>query len=241
MCRHVLAPACLLVLALAGDSFAGFAVLAPSAAATRVSTDFNGPNPTYSLSGVQLTASRDARYGGSFTDIGVRFDLGTAVPAGATIASATLSVAIAQAFSIRSGRDAATLDVAGFGVAGGPLALTDFLAPYPAANVGSASIPFASGITSFAVAPIRFDVTSLLGSILAGGSPAVMFQFEASPDTSITLAGPREAGDGGGPSLVITFAATVPEPASALLAGLGVALAAGAGRLARRPRHRDAA
>ncbi len=182
----------------------------------------------------------DAAQTASYTSTGFKFALGSALPSGASITSATLSLAVVKTDPIGGRRDGPLiLDVAGFGSSPGALKLADFAQGFPSPNVGrDPNLPVFIGSTYPGGLVVEtFNVTSLLGSTLAAGSSSVLFQLDLEfASYAIFFGGPNDANPANRPTLVISYASAVPEPASALLCLVGLGGALIAVRAARSPR-----
>jgi hypothetical protein len=163
-----------------------------------------------------LVDGRDQRS----VDSDVEFNISsfTKLAHSAVVQSATLSLDIAGAQTLAS---PASVSVNGYGDGDGIVGLGDFVKPTTLLGI--------TGTLSDAVAgseevPFRFDVTSFLQSLANLGTPAVGFHLEGpSGDSSAWVWGNAASDSADRPSLEVTFAAaSVPEPASALLIGLGI-------------------
>ncbi len=228
--------ACGLVIMAGPWASAGYIVEGAFSSAARFSTNFNAQSgtpgetgPTYTLiTSGNLPAYKDVRGAGSFGDASLKFALSSVVPAGQSIVAATLTLNAARIVSSLNGQ-APSLVVTGFAADTNPIAFTDFDRP----GMALGSMPVIATVGSSLAGganPLIYDVTRFLQSLQANGSTSAGFRLD-NPTSGIVLI--SSVGDpiaANQPSLTITYAATVPEPMSALLAALGLVIALGAAR-----------
>ena len=204
--------------------------------AARVSTNTNTPfppGPTYSLVTTPTTsygessliASSDGRSTGYFSDSALKFALGAVIPPGQSIIAATLSLTVkmSQITVINS----PSLGVYGFTANANAVALSDF--SLSSTLVGQTTQLGNTGYTSV-LPPFTFDVTSFLRSLGSSGATSAGFRLETLTGGNLNFANSDDPTQAYRPTLTITYAAAVPEPASAALTVLGVAIAWAAAR-----------
>ncbi len=185
----------------------------------RLTDGFGTASPTYRPQGAttSLVAGSDAKSDVA-TESAIRFAL-AGVTGPATAATLTVTVLFTQAGS-GSGASLTTFGLYGRGAAdAGPVTLADFAG---GSFLGGETLP-TQGVANLT---FSFDATaSLLAAQAAGAqSFAVAFLTSGPLGSSATF---------GNPTLAITYAAAVPEPGSAVLAGIGVVIA-GAGWMRRK-------
>jgi len=225
---------CGLVAMTAVSAHAGFVSEGAFAFAGRVSTNYNFPfippfsnGPTYTLVTTSqggffspLSANVDLRGAGSFSDSALKFALGSVVPAGQSVVAATLT------FNVQASQFVTTtspvLTVSGFNTNANAVALADF--SLPVTILGSTPPLGNSGVTgSTTFPPFVFDVTSYLQSLQGVGATSAGFRFDDAGG-NVFISAPNDPNAAFQPTLAITYAATVPEPASAILATAGLAI-----------------
>jgi len=226
--------ACGLVATTALSARAGFVAEGAFAFAGRVTQDFNTPfnpplsnGPTYTLvttsqGGVfsPLSANFDTRGRGTFSDSALKFALSSVVPAGQSVIAATLT------FNVQASQFVTTtspvLTASGFNANANAVSLADF--SLPTTTLGSTPPLGNSGVlgsTSFP--PFVFDVTSYLQSLQGVGATSAGFRFDDFGG-NVYISAPNDPNAAFQPTLAITYAATVPEPASAVMATAGLAI-----------------
>jgi PEP-CTERM motif len=204
---------------------AGTIVEAPSTVGTLLVTNAATPTPTETLTlgGAILINSFDGRGTAQYADSIFKFVLPTLAP-GDVITSATFAFTVETAQQVI---DAPSLDVAGFGSNSSSVTIPEFFgSTTPVGSTGT--IPS----NPPAVTPYSFDVTSLVLS-LVGGSSDVGLLTSVPGISNVSIYGDDSSNPVSvRPTLTITFSA-VPEPASWVLAGLGLLGAIGFKRMRR--------
>ncbi len=186
----------------------------------RNSMNFNFPTPTYGFFS-SLVVGRDGRGAGNDNDAAVKFFLGSVIPPGYRITSAILTINVAQSQSTGGGGDTTSFTVAARGTSSGPLTLDEFL--LSATTLATQSVPLGIGSPNGPYPPISFDVTSVLGSLLATGAAAVDFQFDpVFGGSNSMLSGMNDAVAANRPNLLITYSAAIPEPSSKTLMAIAL-------------------
>ena len=223
--------ACCLIVGIASRADAGYVAEGAFASASRFSTNYNTPldpphesGPTYTLvNSGNLPTYRDLRGTGSFSDGSIKFALGSALPAGQTIVSASLTLNVALSFATLAGQ-APTLAVAGFATTMNPISLADFDQPWMALGSQSVVSNLGRNLSNVPTALV-YDVTGFLQSLQNAGVAAAGFQVDNLTNGLVIISPFDDPTLGNQPSLSIIYAASVPEPMSAVLmaAGLGIA------------------
>jgi hypothetical protein len=215
-------------MAVAGErGQAGTIVEAPSTVGTLMVTNAATPTPTemLTLGGATLINSFDGRQNGQYADSIFKFALPSLAP-GDVITSATFAFTVESAQQVI---DPPSLDVGGFGSNSSTVTIPEF-------SVSTTSVGTTGTIPSSPpmVTPYSFDVTSLLLSLLAGSSD-VGFLTSVPLTSNVTIYGDDSSNPASvRPSLTITYSsAAVPEPASCVLAALGLLGVVGFQRLRR--------
>ncbi len=221
---------CLLVLSMTVPARADFLSEGAFTLGTRNAIGTNDPSgPTFGLSTPDLIASGiDARGPGGFKNAGLKFALGPVLSVAGSVTSATLTLNVTVSQSSIGQSPTGIVALGGFGSNTNPLALSDFGAN-PLA-LGSRTIPTNIGSPTLPTyPPLVFDVTSFVRNLVASGSTAAGFQID-DPVADTLFVFSNNA------NLTINYSASVPEPASVVMAGigLGLALAVGRRRLGRR-------
>ena len=193
----------------------------------RVINNYFFGTPTSSLVSkpTTLVAGSDRRGLGSFSDIGLKFALGSIIPAQSEILVATLTFSVEGSFPVGGGSPTTTLVTSGSASAAGPLSLNDFSTA--TGNVGSQSVPGNIFLGSSPVVPLAYNVTALIQALVNAGSSSVLFQLDDS--TAQTLFVIASAGDSTAAnlpylSIIYAPAAAVPEPTSFALVSIATAL-----------------
>jgi len=173
-----------------------------------------------------LVAGSDRRSMAGFSDIGLKFALGSIIPAQSEILVATLTFSVVDSFPVGGSSPTTTLVTSGSASAAGSLSLNDFSTA--TGNVGSQSIPTSISIGNSPVIPLAYNVTALVQALVNAGSSSVLFQLDNSTaQTEITIASAGDSNAANRPYLSIVYApavATVPEPTSFALVGIATAL-----------------
>ncbi len=197
----------------AGATHAGFITEAPASVGTLFVTRAASPDPVRNLmlGGAILADGYERRYGGSYSESALKFDLGS-IPRGSQVTSATFRFTVAVAVTVLN---APTLNVDTFPATGPPTAVADFSAL--TTKLGSTG-----SIANLAAdLPFTFDVTSLVGSLAGGISPDIGFLLSVPSDSNVLIYGDDAANPAEfRPSLSITYGATVPGPSSLILCGV---------------------
>jgi hypothetical protein len=215
----MMAWAALILFVSAGPARGGLLTLQATSGAERL-IDFRHLHPVETLypynpfPGIWLV-SGDTRAGFS-TDAAIKFDLSpiSAIPQGNTITSVTFTFDVVGTQTTVFGPALNVLG--GAGSDSGVINLSDFPPPGlgwagpSIARIAPPQIPENAFPGSVDI-PISIDVTSIIQSLTASGTPFAVFGFEVGPsNVAISAASPV---------LTVSF---VPEPASALLLGLGL-------------------
>jgi hypothetical protein len=225
----------------AGPARAAFLTGSPTGVGTLRIDNVAGPNPrtTYTAGGATLFDFAQPAEGGSIGYSILKFDLAP-LAGGASVSAAFLDLTVATAQTVTS---SPRLGLNGLGSITAAVTAADFPLP-PSFTVGTAL--FTSGVIPSqppVVTPLHIDVTGFVQG-MAGGGPryAAFFTYFSGPGGSVTLYGDDPANAAGlRPTLSVTFTpAATPEPASAVLVGLGGGLVAAVGAVRRWKRGRRA-
>lgn len=226
-------PLALLLLALGGASApaarGAFVSEGSFDAAVRSTSNVNAPGPggpTYTLTrGGELQVGTDAR-GGFAADSGLKFALGSAVGSGQAITSATLTLNVALVQGA-AGLPVIEVDLTAFGTTDANLTLADFAGPQISA--GSAVVVgqvnsmgnLAGSDAGIPLAPVTFDVTAALNSLLASGATSVGFVLASSSSNALFFSSSNASDPSLRPALTFNTGAVPAPPAAVLvLAGL---------------------
>lgn len=225
--------ACLVAIATALPVSARAALLTetPTSSASQFVTR-NPPGRT--LQSGELVTGIDGRSSGSTVSAATKFTLATALPAGATITSATLSFAVIGAFESGGSATSFTLAISEGTSASTTVSLSDFDTADDGGQVVTLpqTFPGSSPPNLFS-----FDVTGLIQRDYAANSAAFLVEFDDLTTQSSVQIAESSSTEGPAPTLAIQFTpAAVPEPASAVLLGLGL-VGAGCGAIRRSGRH----
>jgi len=226
--------ACGLVAANAVSAHAGAFIEGAFAFAARTSSNYNTPfdppfsnGPTYTLvptsqgGGISpLSASLDTRGTGFFSDSALKFALGSVVPAGQSIVAAKLTFNVQGSVILATGNP--FLALSGFRADANAVSLADF--SLPTTDLASTPLLGNSGFSRPTLPPFVFDVTSYLQSLQSLNATSVGFRFENGSQGNVSISAPNDPNSALQPRLVITYEATVPEPASVAMATLGLGI-----------------
>lgn len=160
----------------------------------------------------------DLRVNAAITS-GLEFDL-SSIARGTPITSASFTYFVAGTQGVTSGPN---LTVLGFASTDGVVTLSDLTTPHPII-VDRRGFPNNLPPGSVSI-PTTLDVTSFVQSLINSGTPFAGFQFTTS-QSSMLVWGSRAGASA--PVLVISGPGIIPEPASALLMGLGIVGVVGA-------------
>jgi hypothetical protein len=205
---------------MAAPARADFLSASPTNEGTRVST---GSPAVLALQPGPLTMLNvSVNGGGPVIDQSiVEFDLGavSTLPHGALISSAVLSLHVAGA---QTGAVPGSFTVGGYQDGDGLVGLGDFVkALTPLGGSG----PLANAAAGSESVPLAFDVTGFIQTLANNRGPFVGFRLDGpSADAAVQVWGSLAPDPAERPVLSIIFAA-VPEPAGAVLMGLGLGLA----------------
>jgi len=229
--RVLLLASGLLVSTLSATTRADFFAERAFALGSRSSTNYNTPldppfdlGPTFSLLPPgTLPVSLDPRGSGNFADSALKFALGSIVPGGQSIISATLTFHVALSLTTLTGRDP-SLTVSGFASDANSVSLADF--HLKSTTIGVLAVRGNAGSDlSKPLPPLTFDVTPFLRSLEATGATSAGFRLDNLIGGTIILAGNDAINPSDRPSLSIVYAANVPEPASVVMTTLGLMIA----------------
>lgn len=194
-------------------------------AATRFSSNYNQPyppGPGFSLiRGSGLQTGVDRRSSGTYRDVGLEFALASVVASGQAITSATLTVNVSSFQSV-SGSRYASVGLTAFGTSDAALTLGAFAGPQLAAGSASVtgtfdSIGYSGSDVGLPIAPITFDVTNILRSLLASGAASVGFVLANPGNNNLSFSTPDASNLAYRPELTITTNAVPAPPAAVLL------------------------
>jgi len=229
--RRLIMAVSLIGVAASSSAQAGIFNEAAFAWGARSSSNYNAPSdppfnpgPSFALlpQGT-LPAFFDGRGAGSFADSALKFALDSAVPAGQSITSATLTLNIASIVPGIMGQ-APSLTVSGFSGDSNKVSLADFT--LASSVVGSMTLLGSSGVGDpNPLPPVVFDVTSFLQTLQATGATSAGFRLDNLTGGLIVISAYNAPDPANMPFLSVTYAATTPEPASIAMAAMGLAIA----------------
>lgn len=199
-------------------------------AAVRSTTNANAPGPggpSYSLArGGELQVGADGRGTGFAVDSGLKFALGSVAMLGQAITSATLTLNVALVQGA-AGLPVIEVDLTAFGTTNANLTLADFAGPQVSAGstvvVGRVNSMgnLAGTDAGVPLAPVTFDVTAVLNSLLTSGATSVGFVLASSSSNALFFSSSNASDPSLRPALTFNTGAVPAPPAAVLvLAGL---------------------